>query len=43
MGVRRKVIPLTRAHNRTDPAVDATEDYFKVTLRKQPTPASGSG
>ena len=35
MGIRRKVIPLTRAHNGTDPEFDATEDYFKVTLRKQ--------
>ena len=34
MGIRRKVIPLTRAHNGTDPEFDATEDYFKVTLRK---------
>ena len=41
MGIRRKVIPLTRAHNGTDPDFDATEDYFKVTLRKQPTPGSG--
>ena len=38
MGIRRKVIPLTRAHNGTDPQFDATEDYFEVTLRKQPTP-----
>ena len=46
MGIRRKVIPLTRAHNGTDPEFDATEDYFKVTLRKEPTPAPlapGSG
>ena len=34
MGIRRKVIPLTRAHNGTDPQFDATEDYFKVILRK---------
>ena len=34
MGIRRKVIPLTRAHNGTEPEFDATEDYFKVTLRK---------
>ena len=39
MGIRRKVIPLTRVHNGTDPEFDATEDYFKVTLRKEPTPA----
>ena len=43
MGIRRKVIPLTRAHNGTDPKFDATEDYFKVTLRKEATPAPGSG
>ena len=43
MGIRRKVIPLTRAHNGTDPEFDATEDYFKVTLRKEARPASGSG
>ena len=34
MGIRRKVIPLTRAQNGTDPEFDATEDYFRVTLRK---------
>ena len=34
MGIRRKVIPLTRAHNGTEPEFDATDDYFKVTLRK---------
>ena len=43
MGIRRKVIPLTRAHNGTDPEFDATEDYFKVTLRKEAKPAAGSG
>ena len=41
MGIRRKVIPLTRAHNGTDPKFDATEDYFKVTLRKEARPATG--
>ena len=39
MGIRRKVIPLTRAHNGTDPQFDATEDYFKVILRKGAKPA----
>ena len=34
MGIRRKVIPMTRAHNGTEPEFDATDDYFKVTLRK---------
>ena len=43
MGIRRKVIPLTRAHNATDPEFDATEDYFKVTLHKEAPPASKSG
>ena len=42
LGIRRKVIPLTRAHNGTDPEFDATEDYFKVTLRKQARPATTS-
>ena len=42
MGIRRKVIPLTRAHNGTDPEFDATDDYFKVTLRKEARPAPGS-
>ena len=42
MGIRRKVIPLTRAHNGTDPEFDATEDYFKVTLRKGTKAAPGS-
>ena len=41
MGIRRKVIPLTRAHNGTDPEFDATEDYFKVTLRKEARPGTG--
>ena len=43
MGIRRKVIPLTRAHNGTDPVFDATEDYLKVTLRKGSGPAPRSG
>ena len=43
MGIRRKVIPLTRAHNGTDPEFDATEDYFEVTLHKEAPPASKSG
>lgn len=34
MGIRRKVIPLTRAHNGTEPEFEATDDYFKVILRK---------
>ena len=42
MGIRRKVIPLTRAHNGTDPQFHATEDYFKVTLWKGAGPAAGS-
>ena len=42
MGIRRKVIPLTRAHNGTEPEFDATEDYFKVTLRKGPKAVPGS-
>ena len=42
MGIRRKVIPLTRSHNRTEPEFEATEDYFKVTLRKGAQPAEGA-
>ena len=42
MGIRRKVIPLTRAHNGTEPQFAATEDYFKVTLRKGTQAAPGS-
>ena len=34
MGIRQKVIPLMREHNNTEPDFEATEDYFKVTLRK---------
>lgn len=36
MGIRRKVIPLTRAHNGTEPEFEATDDYFKVILRRAP-------
>ena len=32
MGIRRKVIPLMKEHNGTEPEFEATEDYFKVTL-----------
>ena len=42
MGIRRKVIPLTKSHNRTEPEFEATEDYFKVTLRKGAQPAEGA-
>ncbi len=31
-GIRRKVIPLMKEHNGTEPEFEATEDYFKVTL-----------
>ncbi len=34
MGIRRKVIPLMKKYNDTEPIFKATEDYFKVTLRK---------
>ena len=34
MGVRRKVIPLMRERNGTEPDFEATGDYFKVTLWK---------
>jgi ATP-dependent DNA helicase RecG len=32
MGVRTKVIPLMRTHNRQEPIFELTEDYLKVTL-----------
>ena len=35
MGIRLKVIPLMREHNGCDPEFEATEQYFKVTLRKR--------
>ena len=35
MGIRRKVIPLMKKHNGTEPDFEATEDYFKVTLWKK--------
>ena len=34
MGIRRKVIPLMRERNGTEPDFEATEDSFKVTLWK---------
>ena len=37
MGIRRKVIPLMREHNDSEPEFEATEDYFKVTLWKRQT------
>ena len=37
MGIRRKVIPLMREYNDSEPEFDATEDYFKVTLWKRRT------
>ena len=35
MGIRRKVIPLMNERNGTEPEFEATEDYFKVVLRKE--------
>ncbi len=32
MGIRRKIIPLMKQHNGTEPAFEVTEDYVKVTL-----------
>jgi len=37
MGIRRKVIPLMREHNDSEPEFEATEDHFKVTLWKRQT------
>lgn len=39
MGIRLKVIPLMREHNGRDPEFEATEQYFRVTLRKRETAA----
>ena len=30
------MIPLTRAHNGTEPEFEATDDYFEVILRRAP-------
>jgi len=38
MGIRRKVIPLLREQNDSEPAFEATEDSFKVTLWKRQAP-----
>lgn len=32
MGVRTKIIPLMRQHNKTDPVFEATDDYLRTTL-----------
>ena len=37
MGIRRKVIPLMRERNRTEPDFEPTGDHFKVTLWKETT------
>ena len=34
MGIRRKVIPLMREENGTEPEFEATEDYLKVVLKR---------
>ena len=34
MGIRRKVIPLMREQNGSEPEFEATEDHFKVTLAR---------
>ena len=35
LGIRRKVIPLMKKHNDSEPKFESTEDFFKVTLRKR--------
>ena len=35
LGIRRKVIPLMKKHNDSEPQFESTEDFFKVTLRKR--------
>ena len=42
MGIRLKVIPLMREYNGRDPEFEATEHYFKVTLRKRGSAAEQS-
>lgn len=43
MGIRLKVIPLMREHNGCDPEFEATEQHFKVTLRKREAAAEQLG
>jgi ATP-dependent DNA helicase RecG len=38
MGVRKKVIPLMREANGTEPFFEATDDYLKTILYKEPKP-----
>ena len=38
MGVRKKVIPLMRKTNNTEPVFEATDDYLKTILYKEPAP-----
>jgi ATP-dependent DNA helicase RecG len=38
MGVRTKVIPLTRQLTGTDPVFEAADDYLKTTLKSRPVP-----
>ena len=38
MGVRTKVIPLTRQLTGTDPVFEAADDYLKTTLQTGPVP-----
>ena len=40
MGIRTKVIPQMRAFNGTEPVFEATEDYLKITLLRQPLPVA---
>lgn len=35
MGIRTKVIPAMRVHNKTEPTIEATEDYIKFVLLKE--------
>jgi len=36
MGVRRKVIPLMKARNHSEPVFEATDDYLKIILPRSP-------
>ena len=38
MGVRRKIVPLTREYAGRDASFEATDDFLRVTLPARPTP-----
>ena len=38
MGVRRKIVPLTREYTGRDASFEATDDFLRVTLPARPAP-----